>query len=129
MAPPPPAALAETVTVIPSVEISSPIDATRWRALGNVIQRSTDGGATWSTDYTAAREVLAGAAVNGDVAWLVGRQGLVLRRSSSGWTVATAPTRADLSAVEATSATEATVRVAGGDGFHTVNGGATWAPR
>ena len=128
-APPPPASLAETVRVIPSIEVSSPIDQTRWRVLGNVIQRSTDAGATWSTDYTAARDVLAGAAVNGDVAWMVGREGLVLRRSASGWTVTTAPTSTDLSAVEAASATEATVRPASGAGFYTLDGGATWTPR
>ena len=127
--PSPPAALAETISVIPSIEVSSPIAPTRWRARGNVIERSTDGGTTWSTDYTAARDVLAGAAVNGDIVWMVGRQGLVLRRSPSGWTVATAPTSADLSAVEAASLTEATVRLASGAGFHTVDGGATWTPR
>ena len=128
-APRPPASLAETVRVMPTFEVSSPIDRTRWRALGNAIQRSTDGGTTWSTDYTASRDVLSGAAVNGDVAWMVGREGLVLRRSASGWTVATAPTSADLSAVEAVSATEATVRLASGAGFYTVDGGATWTMR
>ena len=66
---------------------------------------------------------------NGDIVWMVGRQGLVLRRSASGWTVATAPTSADLSAVEAASATEATVRLASGAGFHTADGGATWTSR
>jgi hypothetical protein len=125
-APPPPAPLAETVTVAQDVLVSSPIPSIAWRVRGAAVERSTDGGATWAIDYTADRSVLAGAAVNGDVVWMVGQRGLVLRRSGSGWSVARSPTIADLNAVEAVGALEATIRAANGAGFHTVDGGATW---
>jgi hypothetical protein len=126
---PAPESLQETVSVMPGFLVPSPVAAIVWRVGGSAIERSTDGGAAWRTEYTADRLVLAGAAVNGDVAWMAGQRGLVLRRTASGWSVASAPTSADLSSVEAVSTMEAIVRLADGTGFRTVDGGATWTSR
>lgn len=141
-APPPPAppeqaaaapqAFAQSATALrtlPAFTVSSPASSIAWRVRGPEIERSTDGGSTWSHEFTADRLVLAGSAVNGDVVWMVGAQGLVLRRTTAGWSAAPPPTGAALSRVEAASPTEAMVSTADGTGFHTVDGGATWAAR
>lgn len=56
-----------------------------WRVRDLVIEYSTDGGTTWVTEHTDDRPIGAGAFVNANVAWLVGENGLVLRRTINGW--------------------------------------------
>jgi len=100
-----------------------------WRARDRVIERSTDGGATWAVEHTADRTIRGGAFVNGDVAWIVGENGLVLRRTKNGWFGASAPAEATITSVRASSPSKATVTLEDGRAFTTDNGGVTWSPQ
>jgi len=100
---------------------------TLWRVRDLVIEHSTDGGATWAAEHTADRPVRAGALVNADVAWLVGENGLVLRRTRNGWFGATPPADGTITGVRASSSSKATVTLEDGRSFTTENGGATWS--
>jgi hypothetical protein len=100
------------------------------RRLGNRLERSTDGGATWTTDLVPAPESLrAGACPTALVCWVGGTAGIVLVRGDSGvWS------RRDLGdpaavigAIEAADATSATVTLADGRRFRTTDAGATWS--
>ena len=97
-----------------------------WRVRDRAIEQSTDGGATWLTDYTADRNIRASAFVSGDVGWIVGENGLILRRTKNGWFGATPPAEATIIAVRASSPSKATVTLDDGRVFTTVNGGVTW---
>ena len=97
-----------------------------WRVRDRVIEQSTDAGATWLADYTADRRIHASAFVSADVGWIVGENGLVLRRTKNGWFGATPPADATLTAVRASSPSKATVTLDDGRVFTTVNGGVTW---
>lgn len=99
-----------------------------WRARGQVVESSSDGGATWATEHTADRPIRASVFVNADVAWVVGDNGLVLRRTKNGWFGASAPTEGDITAVKASSPSRATVTLEDGRVFTTANGGVTWMP-
>lgn len=138
--PPREAPAVESVAVAPVEDpIPAPADvgvtlrgrrATRrilWRVRDLVIEHSTDGGTTWATEHMADRPVRAGALVNADVAWLVGENGLVLRRTKNGWFGATPPADGTITAVRASSSSKATVTLEDGRTFATENGGATWA--
>jgi hypothetical protein len=85
-----------------------------WRVRDLVIEHSTDGGATWVTEHTAARPIRAGALVNANVAWLVGENGLVLRRTINGWFGASPPADEHITAVRASSPSKATVTLEDG---------------
>lgn len=100
----------------------------QWRTRELAIERSTDGGMTWTTDYVADRPIRASAFVNADVAWLVGENGLVLRRTKNGWFGASPPADGHLTVVRATSPSRATVTLEDGRIFSTANGGVTWSP-
>jgi hypothetical protein len=130
----------ESVAVAPVEDpIPAPVDAgvilrgrraarrTLWRVRDQVIEHSTDGGATWAAEHTADRPVRAGALVNADIAWLVGENGLVLRRTKNGWFGATPPSDGTITAVRASSSSKATVTLEDGRSFTTENGGATWS--
>jgi hypothetical protein len=100
-----------------------------WRARDRVIEHSTDGGATWVVEHTADRTIHGGAFVNADVAWIVGENGLILRRTKNGWFGANAPAEATITSVSASSPSKATVRLEDGRAFTTDNGGVTWSPQ
>jgi hypothetical protein len=102
------------------------VPRTMWRVRDRVIEQSTDAGATWLPDYTADRTIRASAFVSADVAWIVGENGLVLRRTKNGWFGATPPADATITAVRASSPSKATVTLDDGRVFTTVNGGVTW---
>jgi hypothetical protein len=122
---------AETVDQI-ALEIRSPDEAIRWRIRSNVVERSTDAGATWIVQQTGAMtELLAGTAPAADICWLVGRGGVVLRTANSGrtWEAAASPATQDLVSVAASSALDASVLTVGGRRFATADGGRTWVPR
>jgi hypothetical protein len=99
----------------------------QWRTRDLAVERSTDGGVTWTIEYVADRPIRASAFVNADVAWLVGENGLVLRRTTNGWFGASAPAEGHLTAVRATSPSRATVTLEDGRVFTTANGGVTWS--
>ena len=100
-----------------------------WRVRERVIEHSTDAGATWVADYTADRDIRASAFVNADVAWIVGENGLILRRTKNGWFGATPPAEGTVTAVRASSPSKASVTLEDGRVFTTENGGVTWAPQ
>jgi photosystem II stability/assembly factor-like uncharacterized protein len=98
-----------------------------WRARDLTIEHSTDGGMTWTTEYTTDRPVRAGAFVSADVAWLVGDNGLVLRRTRNGWFGTTPPAEGNIKGIRASSSSKATVFFDDGQVFTTDNGGVTWS--
>ena len=98
-----------------------------WRTRDQVVESSSDGGATWTTEHTADRPIRASVFVNADVAWVVGDNGLVLRRTQNGWFGASAPAEGNIIAVKASSPSRATVTLEDGRVFTTANGGVTWA--
>lgn len=98
-----------------------------WRARDVVIEHSTDGGMTWTTEYRSDRSIRAGAFVSADVAWLVGDSGLVLRRTKNGWFGTTPPGEGNIKAIRASSSSKASVTFDNGRVFTTENGGVTWS--
>ena len=113
-----------------SLDVVSPDPRVRWQiGPGLIVQRSTDGGATWIAQQTgASAELIAGSAPTSDVCWLVGRGGVVLRTTDGGrqWQRVAFPEAVDLTAITATSALNATAILADGRRYATDNGGMTW---
>ena len=98
-----------------------------WRTRDRVIEHSIDGGATWTTEYTADRTIRAGTFVDANVAWLAGDGGLILRRTKNGWFAATSPSDVTVKSVRASSPSKATVTLEDGRVFSTDNGGVSWS--
>jgi photosystem II stability/assembly factor-like uncharacterized protein len=98
------------------------------RTRDQVIEQSTDGGTTWMTEHTADRSIRASVFVNENVAWVVGDNGLILRRTTNGWFGASAPADGNITAVKASSPSRATITLEDGRAFTTANGGVTWSP-
>ena len=73
------------------------------------------------------RPVRAGAFVSSDVAWLVGDNGLVLRRTKNGWFGTTPPAEGNIKSIRASSTAKAAVTFEDGRVFTTENGGVTWS--
>jgi photosystem II stability/assembly factor-like uncharacterized protein len=110
------------------IDIASTDPSIRWRIRGVSVERTTDGGATWTPQTTGASAPLAaGSSPSPDVCWIVGRSGTVLRTADGrSWQTVAFPERADLIRVDATSAASATVTTADARRFTTDDGGATW---
>jgi hypothetical protein len=98
-----------------------------WRVRDRTIERSIDGGSSWEVEYTADRPIRAGTVVGADVAWLVGEDGLVLRRTGNGWFGTNPPADGHVDAVRASSPSRATVTLDDGRLLSTDNGGITWS--
>jgi photosystem II stability/assembly factor-like uncharacterized protein len=122
----------QTARLLASRDVVSPDAQIRWQVgPGSSVQHSADGGATWVTQQTGAPAALtAGSAPATDVLWIVGRQGVVLRTTDRGrqWQRVPFPETADLIAITAASARNATVALADGRRFATDDGGVTWGP-
>src|SRR3954468_19332190 len=104
--------------------------STRFRLIpGGGVQRSADGGATWQTEVTGARDTLpAGASPSPSVCWLVGPRGtVVLTTGGTAWRRVPFPEAVDLQTVVAADAENATVTTADGRSFFTSNSGSTWS--
>ena len=169
-APPPPAAanaaaapagglspvkpMAETVSVareapalragIGGADVVSPEPAYRWRLVAPAtIQRSTDGGVTWTAQSARAPALgllertagsqpalvfTAGSAPARDICWIVGRGGTVLLSTDgTSWQRRPFPEPVNLTAIRATDAKTAVVTTEDGRQFSTADGGATWS--
>jgi hypothetical protein len=98
-----------------------------WRDRDRTNERSIDGGSSWEVEYTADRPIRAGTVVGADVAWLVGEDGLVLRRTGNGWFGTNPPADGHVDAVRASSPSRATVTLDDGRLLSTDNGGITWS--
>lgn len=109
---------------------ASPDGARAWRFAGpGVIVTSTDGERSWQTEFSdPALRLNAGRAVSSIICWVVGADGLVLRRDETGrWNrVAALPIAADLRVVLAASDTSATVMAVDGTSYRTQDRGRTW---
>lgn len=109
---------------------ASPDGARAWRfAEPGVIVTSTDGERSWQTEFSdPAMRLNAGRAASSVICWVVGADGLVLRRDETGrWNrVAALPIAADLHAVLAASDTSATVMAVDGTSYRTQDRGRTW---
>ena len=102
----------------------------RWRiADGRRLESSSDGGNTWTGQFTARARLRTGTAPAIDSAWAVGEAGLVLRFVvPGGWAEVSRPAPATLVAVSATSGLAARVTADDGRAFETTDGGVTWMP-
>jgi photosystem II stability/assembly factor-like uncharacterized protein len=115
-------------------QFSSPDGSRQWRlGPGGRIERSTDGGRTWQAQPSGVTtELLAGAAPSGQVAWVAGRAGVILRLTDDvqfpQWQRIPSPNglALDWVGLEARDALSATVTAADGRRFATEDGGRTW---
>jgi len=112
-----------------SREVASPDRAVRWRlGASGSIERTEDGGATWTrlaSGVTA--DLVAGAAPSTTICWVVGRGGTVLRSiDGRTWVSVNVPEPVDLVSAAATSAAAAVVSTADGRRFRTIDGGQNW---
>ena len=130
-APSPPAAArapqAPADTRRPRQPAAPPPPRVMWRTREQVVEFSSDGGTTWTTEHTADRPIRASVFVDANVAWVVGDNGLILRRTQNGWFGASAPAEGNIIAVKASSPSRATVTLEDGRIFTTANGGVAWS--
>jgi hypothetical protein len=115
----------------PATIIKTPDPNVLWRmAAAGLIERSTDGGATWQgqlPDHNA--QIKAGVAPSARICWLVGRDGtILLTKDGMRWKKIVPPAPLDFTAVTAQDASSATVTAADGRKFSTENSGKTWKP-
>jgi photosystem II stability/assembly factor-like uncharacterized protein len=112
-------------------ELVSTDEATRWRITGGLVEKTTDGGRTWTPVTTGVKaELTAGASPSPTTCWLVGVAGVVvLTTDGQKWEQLKFPTPTDLSAVRATDARTATVTTIDGREYSTTDGGNTWFRR
>jgi photosystem II stability/assembly factor-like uncharacterized protein len=120
------------ITARPVVDIQSPDGNVRWRIDGATVSRTSNGGATWSEQFTGnATPLIGGSSPAPTVCWVVGTRGVVLLSiDGQSWRRLEFPdSAADLVRVTATDANSATVTAADGRVFRTANGGGTWTPQ
>jgi negative regulator of sigma E activity len=110
-------------------EIGSPDPMIRWRLRRRTVERSIDGGKSWTAVPTGVdAEWTAGAAPTPTALWIVGRGGMIARSTDGrAFERIPFPELTDLSAVQATDAQTATVSSADGHTFSTTDGGRSWA--
>jgi hypothetical protein len=102
--------------------------APRWRIAGTTVERSIDGGSTWSVVATGVdADWTALSSPSPAVCWVVGRRGFVLRTADGqNFSRIAFPEITDLSAVQAADAQSATVTAIDGRVFITTDGGVKW---
>jgi len=113
---------------------SSPDGSALWRlGAGGSIERSTDRGQAWQAQTSGVTaDLVSGSAASNDVAWVVGRTGIILRTTDgANWQRIAAPEGAtgDWVAVVAYNAMTATAVAADLRRFSTADGGRTWTPQ
>jgi photosystem II stability/assembly factor-like uncharacterized protein len=111
------------------LEIPSPNRNVRWRIVASaIVERSTDGGATWQAQSTGTPvRLTAGAAPSPTICWIVGAGGIVLvTRDGGTWERVAVPEAIDLAAILAVDGSNATATAADGRVFVTTDGGKTW---
>jgi photosynthesis system II assembly factor YCF48-like protein len=114
-----------------AVEIASPDASIRWRiGAAGMVQRSSDGGATWETlSIGATEDLTAASAPSATVCWIAGRTGIVLLTTNGReWQRVALPERVDIAAIQAIDGRAASVTTADGRTFRTSDGGLTWTP-
>lgn len=109
--------------------ITSPDPQVRWRFAGATVERSTDGGATWTPQSAGSEAVLvAGACPAPTVCWIVGQAGtIVLTTDGQTWNRVNFPDPTlDLVRVTARDGASATVTTVDGRTYRTDDAGKTW---
>jgi len=109
--------------------VATPDRKALWRVKpGGSIELSRDDGKTWQVLENPVKiDFAAGSAPSEKVCWLAGAAGTVLRTTDGvKWEKTTAPSEADLIAIEARDALHAAVTAADGRKFTTRDGGCTW---
>jgi hypothetical protein len=112
--------------------VEAPGGLVRWRfASGGQLWRSADAGSTWHSQPSGvSADLFAGSAPSPATCWAVGAAGTVLlTQDGERWERRPFPLTTDLTAIQATSARNATVTTRDGRQFATLDGGATWIPR
>jgi hypothetical protein len=114
--------------VAPSGAVASIGVTNRWRISGTTLERSVNGGSTWSAVATGVTsELTAVSSPSNIVCWVVGRRGMVLRTiDGQNFSRVAFPEITDLSAIQAVDAQSATVTASDGRVFTTADGGAAW---
>jgi hypothetical protein len=122
------AELSKTAKVASPIEIATLDPSLGWRVAGDRIERSTDGGKTWTLVRRAPDGIVAGSAPSNTVCWFVGRAGRVLLTVNAGADFAdvSLPESLDLASVAAIDARTAMVYSVVGRRFRTEDGGRTW---
>src|SRR5712675_149839 len=97
---------------------------------GGLVERTTDGGATWDGQMVSPNAKLnAGAAPGAKICWLVGREGRIfLTRDGTNWEKIRAPAQLDFIGITALDGSSATVTAVDKRKFATVNRGKGWRP-
>ena len=117
--------------VAPSFAFAAPDASAQWRVISQrIIQQSIDKGATWATQYTVDDKpaLFAGSAPSSNVAWIVGRLGIVLKTDDGRtWHMVTFPENVDLVGVAAVDRDTAIVTASDRRVFSTSNGGRSWS--
>jgi hypothetical protein len=111
--------------------ISPPGSNVLWRVgRRGLIERSRDGGSSWSRQTSGAvADLLSGSAPSDQVCWIVGRLGTILLTTDGGahWTLIPSPLSEDLGGIRATDALDATIwNAPNTKSFETSDGGLTW---
>ncbi|HVQ12656.1 MAG TPA: hypothetical protein VMS40_03660, partial [Vicinamibacterales bacterium] len=110
-------------------QIGSPDGSVRWRLVnGQQVERSTDGGTSWTpATISSPDRLIAGASPSATVSWFVGSRGAVyLTTDGTRFMRLPFTEMVDLTAVFATDALVATVSSADGRSWRTSDGGKTW---
>jgi len=123
--------LAKTSAPAAAIDVISPDARIRWRIVGNAVEHSADGGATWSPQALGVSSRLTGgSAPLPEVCWIVGDGGtVVVTADGVSWNRLAFPEPAPLASVTASSADAATVTTSDGRVFTTIDRGKTWTPR
>ena len=114
----------------PSFAFAAPDALVQWRVISQrIIQQSVDKGATWATQYTVDEKLVlsAGSSPSSNVAWIVGRLGIVLKSDDGRtWRLVESPENIDLVGVAAIDRDNAIVTASDRRVFSTTNGGRSW---
>ncbi len=110
------------------LEVISPDPSRRWRVANGAIERSEDGGASWTPIRASTGDTItAGTSPSRSICWLVGTNGLVLiTADGSSFARVPIPEAVDLTGIAAADARNATVTTSDGRRFRTDDSGRTW---
>jgi photosystem II stability/assembly factor-like uncharacterized protein len=116
-----------TAASAPLVVSASPKES--YRAVGNRIELSEDGGATWRVAVSVTHVTFTAAAcAPGGPCWFGTGDGAILRRTPDGFPLSRLPVPARVVAIAPDGVQTAVVTIDSGARFRTTDGGATWQP-
>jgi hypothetical protein len=122
------ATLQKATGVNATLQVVSPDPGRRWRVTSGAIERSEDGGVSWTQLLDSSGDnITAGTSPAGSICWLIGANGMVLV-TADGSTFARVPIpeRVALASITATDARSAVVTTADGRRYRTDDAGRNW---